>query len=658
MNRLLSALHLIVQGMAGVAVISGRQKTIAIFWRYLKIHANFGFMKGLRQIMGLSFTYRRTALAVVFFNILFVIFNLLSMVLFVPFLKLIFDPISTEEAAGYVMPDWEKRESLFNYVGDYYNYQLADFIDVHGEAKALGFICLSVLAAFLFKNLSRYGAIWHQSFLRMAVVRDLRASLFRKSIHLPLAYYSEEKKGDLLARITSDVGELEIAVVYILEMIFRDPLSIVIQLTVLFWFSPELTLFSLALMPVSAFFISRVGKSLKRTSEKGQKQMGQLLSVIEESLSGVRIIKAFTAEEKAYGRFEKENNHHQTLLTRTFRKRELASPLNEFLGATVMIALVWYGGRLILLNDGTSGMTGQEFITFIIIFSQLLRPISSIAGGMAFMSKATASLDRINHIVNLTDSIEDPKNPVQKSTLDNAVVFENVSFAYKDEPVLKNVSFVLEKGKSVALVGESGSGKSTISDLIPRFYDVKAGAVKIDTVNVRDMTKKDLRTMISMVTQESILFNDSIKNNIAFGVAQATDEEIIAAAKIANAHEFIMSFENGYETNIGDRGNKLSGGQKQRISIARAVLTNAPIMILDEATSALDTESEKLVQDALEKLMKNRTSLVIAHRLSTIKNADLIIVLRKGEIVEQGTHAELISKGGYYKSLCEIQQVI
>jgi subfamily B ATP-binding cassette protein MsbA len=288
----------------------------------------------------------------------------------------------------------------------------------------------------------------------------------------------------------------------------------------------------------------------------------------------------------------------------------------------------------------------------------LLRPISSIAGGMAFMSKASASMDRINHIVNLTDAIEDPKNPVKKSTLDNAVVFENVSFSYTDEPVLKNVSFTLKKGQTVALVGESGSGKSTISDLIPRFYDVKSGAVKIDDTDVRHLLKKDLRTMISMVTQESILFNDSIKNNIAFGVSHATDEEIIAAAKIANAHEFIMALEDGYDTNIGDRGNKLSGGQKQRLSIARAVLTNAPIMILDEATSALDTESEKLVQDALEKLMKNRTSLVIAHRLSTIKNADQIIVLRKGEIVEQGTHAELIAKDGYYKSLCEIQQVI
>jgi subfamily B ATP-binding cassette protein MsbA len=614
-------------------------------------------VKGFLQIFKLSFSYRKTAFSVIFYNILFVIFNLISLVLFVPFLQLIFDPEKRAELALATLPDWETKESLFKYFGDYYDYMMAEYIASNGFKGALLFICITVLAAFFLKNLFRYGAIWHQSFLRMAVVRDLRAALFGKSVQLPMAYFSEEKKGDLMSRITSDVGEIEIAVVYALEMIFRDPLSVVIHLSILFYWSPQLTLFSLVLMPVSAFFISRIGKSLKRTSAKAQQQMGQLTSVVEESLSGVRVIKAFTAEKKAFDRFEHENNHHQNLMTRAFRKRELSSPLNEFLGACVMISIVWFGG-VIILEDTESAMSGEEFIAFIIVFSQLLRPISSIAGGMAFMSKAAASMDRINHVINLTDAIEDPKNPIQKSTLDQAVKFENVSFSYTDEPVLKNVSFTLPKGKVVALVGESGSGKSTISDLIPRFYDVKSGAVKIDEVNVKDLTKKDLRTMISMVTQESILFNDTIKNNIAFGVDKATDEEIIAAAKIANAHDFISSFENGYDTNIGDRGNKLSGGQKQRLSIARAVLTNAPIMILDEATSALDTESEKLVQDALEKLMKNRTSLVIAHRLSTIKGADQIIVLRKGEIVEQGTHAELIAKDGYYKSLCEIQQVI
>ncbi|MBK9191348.1 MAG: ABC transporter ATP-binding protein [Crocinitomicaceae bacterium] len=616
-------------------------------------------MKGFVQIFKLAFTYKRTAVAVIIFNFLFAIFNLLSLVLFVPFLELIFKEEKNGELETIVKPDWDTSKGAIDYFSDYFEYMQATFIKTHGEAGALAFICIAVLVAFLLKNLFRYGAIWHQSYLRMAVVRDLRKQLFGKAIHLPLAYYSEEKKGNLLARMTADLNEIEIAVVYILEIIFREPISIIIALSVLFYWSTELTLFSLILMPVSAFFISRIGKSLKRTSAKGQQQMGQVLSVIEESLGGVRIIKAFNAEKTAQKRLEKENDHHQNLMTRAFRKKELASPLNEFLGAAVLISIVWFGGKIILeKGGGTSAMTGDEFIAFIIVFSQLLRPVSGIASGLAATSKGSASIDRINEILDLTEQIQDPKNPVQKNSFDRTVEFDHVVFAYADEPVLKNISFKLDKGKTIALVGESGSGKSTISDLIPRFYDVKSGAVKIDDVNVKDMTKKDLRELISVVTQESILFNDSIHNNIAFGKPDATEEEIIAAAKIANAHEFISSFENGYDTNIGDRGNKLSGGQKQRLSIARAVLTNAPIMILDEATSALDTESEKLVQDALDRLMKNRTSLVIAHRLSTIKNADQIIVLKKGEIVEQGTHAELIAANGYYKSLCDIQAVI
>jgi len=616
-------------------------------------------MKGFGQIFKLSFSYRKTALAVIFFNILFVFFNLISLVLFVPFLRLIFNNESTQALSSIVKPNWETSSNLFNYCEKYFDYLQAEFIITYGKSGALAFICVTVLLAFFFKNLFRYGAIWHQSFLRMAVVRDLRSALFKRSVHLPLSYYSEEKKGDLLARMTADVNEIEISVVYALELIFREPISIVIHLVILFYWSTELTLFALILMPVSAFFISRIGKSLKRTSAKGQKQMGQLLSVIEESLGGVRIIKAFTAEKTAFNRFEKENNHHQNLMTRAFRKKELASPLNEFLGAIVLIAIVWFGGKIILEeNGGESGMTGNEFIAFIIVFSQLLRPISGVASGMAAMSKGAASIDRINAVVNLNERIEDPENPVKKNTLDEKVKFENVSFSYANEPVLKNISFELEKGKIVALVGESGSGKTTIADLIPRFYDVNTGAIKIDDVNVKSMLKKDLRQLVGMVTQESILFNDTIKNNIAFGTENASEEEIINAAKIANAHEFILSLEQGYETNIGDRGNKLSGGQKQRISIARAVLANKPIMLLDEATSALDTESEKLVQDALEKLMKNRTSLVIAHRLSTIKNADLILVIKKGEIIERGTHDVLIKSNGYYKSLCEIQQVL
>lgn len=615
-------------------------------------------MKGFAQIFKLSFSYRGIAILAIFFNFLFVIFNLISLVLFVPFMKLIFDPESQEEMQRYVKPVWETSKSTFEFLGDYYNYEQAQFIQKHGLVGALWFICIAVLIAFFLKNLFRYGAIWNTSFLRMKVVEDLRTALFRKTVNLPMSHFSKEKKGDLMSRMTSDVGEIEIAVVYALEMIFRDPISIVIQMSILFYWSPELTLFSLVLMPVSALIISRIGKSLKRTSAKGQQQMGVLTSVIEESLGGVRIIKAFSAEKKAIDRFEKENDRHRKLLTRAFRKRELSSPLNEFLGAIVMVCIVWYGGKLILNNPEDAVMDGQEFIAFIVVFSQLLRPISSFAGGISFMSKASASMDRINQIIDLNDSIKDPENPIAKNQLNESVKFHEVSFNYTDEPVLQNISFELPKGKTVALVGESGSGKSTIADLIPRFYDVQHGGIFFDNVNIKDMTKHDLRSMISMVTQESILFNDTIKNNISFGVENATDEEIMEAAKIANAHDFIMSCENGYETNIGDRGNKLSGGQKQRISIARAVLTKAPILILDEATSALDTESEKLVQDALDKLMKEKTSLVIAHRLSTIKNANNIIVLKQGKIVEQGTHAALIAKNGYYKSLCEIQQII
>jgi subfamily B ATP-binding cassette protein MsbA len=594
---------------------------------------------------------------VIVFNLFFVIFNLLSLVLFIPFLKLIFKPEELAENITRGKPTYEGSGNLMEYCGDLYNYYIAKFIESQGGlVSALAFVCISVLIAFFLKNLSRYGAIYNQSYLRMAVVRDLRSKLFKKSMHLPLSFYSKEKKGDLMARMSSDLNEVEVAVVYALELIFREPIAIMINLAVLFYFSVELTLFSLILLPITAFMISRIGKSLKRTSKKGQEQMGELMSTIEESVGGIRIIKAFSAEKIAQERFEKRNRHHQRLITRTFRKRDLSSPLNEFVGAVVLVSLVWYGGSMVLENKGQ--MTGTNFLTFIIIFSQLLRPISGIASGLTAMKKAEASVERINGILNLDNPIKDAEKPVEKTSIESGITFDKVSFAYNEEPVLKNVSFKVGKGQVVALVGESGSGKSTLADLVPRFHDVGSGAIKIDDVDVRQMRKADLRKFIAIVTQESILFNDTIRNNIAFSKPDATDEEIIQAAKIANAHEFIVASENGYETNIGDRGNKLSGGQRQRLSIARAVLSNKPIMILDEATSSLDTESEKLVQDALDNLMKNRTTLVIAHRLSTIRNADKIIVLKKGEIVEEGSHQELIAKNGYYKSLCEIQQVL
>jgi subfamily B ATP-binding cassette protein MsbA len=612
-------------------------------------------MKEFLEIYRYTFTYRGRAILVIVSNLLFVIFNLISLVLFIPVLQLIFKP--AEEVPDLIAPHWSGNLlDIFAYIKDSYNFFMQKMVN-EDPKNALLFVCISVFAAFFLKNLFRYAAVWHQSELRMAVVRDVRNKLFSKAMNLPLSFYSNERKGDLMARMNSDVGEIEIAVISVLEIVYREPIAIIINIAMLVYLSPQLTLISFILLPISAFVISRIGKSLKKTAKSGQEQMGIVYSSIDENLSGIRIIKAFNAIDQVYEAFKVVNLKHQQLITKTFRKKDLSPILNETLGAGVMLCLVWFGGVMILDAKNDAVLTGEVFITFIIVFSQLLRPIQGIATNMAFLNKARASQDRINEILNTDERIYEVENPTALPELKSGIRYENVSFKYKDEYVLKNINLTINKGQTIALVGESGSGKSTLGDLLPRFYDVNEGTIFFDNIPITDCSILDLRNHIGIVSQESILFNTSVRENIAFGMPNATLQEIENAARIANAYDFIMNLEAGFDTNIGERGNKLSGGQKQRISIARAVLKNPNILILDEATSALDTESEKLVQDALDKLMQDRTSIIIAHRLSTIRNADEIVLLSKGEIKERGTHDELIQLKGMYYNLCSLQGI-
>lgn len=569
------------------------------------------------------------------------------MLLFVPFLNILFEQSTITISEK---PDFSFSKDYFE---AYFNYTASQYIEDDNKIKVLLFVCVLVGVMFLLKNLFRYGAMFFIAVLRTGVVRDMRNELHTKLLSLPLLFYSEEKKGDIISRVTTDVQEVEWSILNSLELMFKEPISVTLSLVVMIGMNPKLTLFSLILLPTSGFIIGRVGKSLKKTSGKLQSQMGELLSSVEESLGGLRIIKAFHAEKTVDRKFQTLNQDYTDLHLKMMRKRDSASPLSEFLGSTVMVTLAYYGGSLVL--DGESNFNGGEFIGYIIIFARLLSPIKAISSAYSIIQKGAASAERIDELIKAENNIKEIENPKSLSSFTNNIHYKNVSFGYTNELVLNEIDINIEKGKTIALVGESGGGKSTFADLLPRFYDVTSGSIEIDGVNIKDLKLDNLRSFIGVVTQESILFNDTIFNNISFGSENATKEQVIEAAKIANAHEFISQLENGYETNIGDRGSKLSGGQRQRLSIARAVLKNPPILILDEATSALDTESEKLVQDALFKLMQNRTSIVIAHRLSTIQNADEIIVLQQGKIAERGTHAELINREGIYKRLSDLQ---
>ena len=603
-------------------------------------------MKNLLKILGLVKAYIGSAFLNVFFNILSVFFSVFSLAMLIPVLDVLFNNDFQKLVA-------EKPKAGFSIdtLKDQFYFFLAEIIQENGKEEALIIICGALILMTTLKNLFKYLAMFFIANIRNNVVRDIRNQLYAKVLALPLSYFSEERKGNVISKMTADVQEVEWSIMTSLEAVFREPIAIVVFLGALIYTSPQLSIFILVLLPIAGLLIGQIGKSLKKTSVQSQSKLGDLLSTIEETLTGLRIIKAFNAEETSRKRFVGQNQSYANLMIRMYRKRDLASPLSEWMGVVAVSVVLLFGGRLVFEGD----LSASSFIGFLALFSQLIIPAKALSSASYHVQRGSASMDRINEILSADNRIIEVAKPVDIQNFSKGVSYKNVSFKYQNDPVLKDLSLDIKKGETVALVGPSGSGKSTIADLLPRFYDVQEGAIEIDGINIKEMGVQSLRSILGIVTQQSILFNDTIANNIDFGEGSHTEEEIIRAAKIANAHEFIKQLENGYATNIGDGGGKLSGGQRQRISIARAILKNPPILILDEATSALDTQSEKLVQEALENLMKNRTSLVIAHRLSTIQNADKIVVIEAGKIKEVGTHNELIRQGALYKKLYDLQ---
>jgi subfamily B ATP-binding cassette protein MsbA len=561
------------------------------------------------------------------------------------------DVLFNPEKKVLVEPVYEGMGQLKDYLQDYINFRVNAYSG-DDEMKGLVLVIGLVLILFLLKNFFNYLAMYFITFLRNGVLKDIRNKLYAKIVDLPISYYSEKRKGDVIARITSDVLEIQHSFLSILELIVREPLTILFTIIIMFGISTKLTLFVFIFIPIAGMIISRIGKSLKKKSDRVQREQGQFLSIVEETLGGLRVIKAFNSESRFYKTFTTSTNRFFNFSNKLLNRQNLASPTGEFLGIMVIGVLLWFGGKMVLVDKT---LDAASFIAYMGLAYNILTPAKAISKASFGVKKGNSAAERVLEILETENPIIEKKEAIVKSTFDQGIAIKNISFKYEDEYVLKNFNLKVPKGQTVALVGQSGSGKSTIANLMTRFYDVNEGDITIDGVDIRDFTKKSLRNLLGLVTQDSILFNDTVKNNIGLGKENATEEEIIEAAKIANAHDFISDLPQGYNTNIGDSGNKLSGGQKQRLSIARAVLKNPPIMILDEATSALDTESERLVQDALEKMMQNRTSIVIAHRLSTIQNANTIVVLQKGEIVEQGSHSQLMDKDGVYKKLVTMQ---
>lgn len=591
-------------------------------------------------------------------NIISLIFSLFSFAMIIPFMQILFttDPDAQAKIIAQGQPAFKFSGS---WLSEYFSYEVAHFISTKGSEYVLLFICFLLITVIFLKNLTRYIAIFCMAPIRNGVVKDIRNELYDKVLVLPLSYYSAERKGDIMSRMTNDITEIEWSVMQSIELLTVNPLNIIFLLGFLIFLSPQLTLYVFVLLPIMALLIGRIGKSLKRSSTKAKEHMGLLFSLIEETLGGIRIIKAFNAEGSSQKKFKDENHLYTRMMNKVYRKTDLASPLSEFMGS-IVIALVMYVGGKLVWNDAHA-LSGAIFVTYIAVFSQIIPPAKAFSGAYYSIQRGLASVERINKILNAEINIKEVANPKPIASFEKDIEYKNVSFAYQRGDsgwALKDISLKVPKGKTVALVGQSGSGKSTLVDMLPRFYDPTEGSILIDGLPLKELGISQLRNLMGIVTQESILFNDTVRNNIAFGMTNVTNEQVIEAAKVANAHEFICRMENGYETNIGDRGSKLSGGERQRISIARAILKNPPILILDEATSALDAESERYVQDALTKLMAHRTSIVIAHRLSTIKNADKILVMQKGNIVERGTHNDLIGQNGVYKKLYDLQSFV
>ena len=610
-------------------------------------------MQTYLRILSYARPFGRFVPAYIFYTLFSIIFGLINFTLLKPLFDVIFEQVEPEALEKYrVLPPFSLSVDYFTGL---FNHQFLSVQDEYGKMGTLIFVCIIIVISVFLSNLFTYLSGVVLAKVRATVIKGMRMDIFQKVGGLHIGYFSNERKGDLMSKMTNDVQEVENTIVQSLRVVFREPATIILYFSVLFFMSVKLTLFTILIIPISGAIIGGITRRLKKRAVQSQQSLGRIVNILDETLGGMRVIKAFNASRFVEKKFDQETDYYSHVNVSMARKNELASPISQFLGVSVVAGILVYGGSLVL--SGESDLSASDFITYIIIFTQVLNPAKEISRAVSSIQRGIASAERIFEVVDTESQIKSPVNPKKLSGFQHTIEFQNVSFAYEDKLVLKDINFKLERGKTIALVGPSGGGKSTLADLVPRFYDPSSGSILLDGVDLKDFATEDLRGLMGIVTQESILFNDTVFNNIAFGMEHATEAQVMEAAKIANAHNFISQLENGYQTSIGERGSKLSGGQRQRLSIARAVLKNPPILILDEATSALDSESELLVQEALTKLMTNRTTLVIAHRLSTIQHADEILVIEKGQIVQRGTHTELMALDGIYQKLSSIQSV-